>query len=167
LKDRLPARIYFSTLLEINNILGNNSNPVEQFTQIFKAMKKIVPFDLLSIYNFKKDINKLELIFNCGRPKTVVESVNFKLGKGGTWHAVKTRKPYLIKNNPDPDKPTISSFTAIPILFQEELIGVLSLGLYGNYAYQKLDIILAKIITSALTNLLIFLRSYADSSNES
>ena len=167
IRDRLPARIYFSILLEINSALANNSNPIEQLQIIFAAMKKVVPYDIASLFCFKKDINKLELLYKHGTPKSIVESVNFKLGKGGTWHAVKTQKPYLVKNSSKTTKPIVTSFVAIPIIFQKEILGVISLGNYNNFHYQKLDIITIKIINSSLINLLIFLNSYADSNNVS
>ncbi len=161
-RNAVPAEMYIKVLWQINKIIESETDTAKQFKRIFKEMSNVVPFGLLSLFVLKRD-NRLKRVFAMGKPRSVVEAVNFNLGKGGTWHAGKHGRPYIIQNRKT-EIEQLNSFLAVPIIYRKNIIGVISLGIYTGYNYKKRDIILVKIISSALINLLIFLQQFADSS---
>ncbi|RMG22808.1 MAG: GAF domain-containing protein, partial [Methanobacteriota archaeon] len=101
-------------------------------------------------------------LINNGEPSSLVDAVNFTLGKGGTLHCAKKQVPVLIRSQYQQNQFSVSSFLAYPIIFRGKTLGVITLGKYQQHFFTKKHVLYVKIFSIYLQNVLIFLEAIAD-----
>ncbi len=152
----------FQNVFEFQKILALSEPLTEQMQKILQLMKEFINYDLISVFTYDPEKHKCELLVNIGEPTSLVDAVNFTLGKGGTLHSARKKVPVVIRSQFQQNQFSVSSFMAYPIVFRGKTLGVLTLGKYRHRFFNKKHILYIKIFSIYIQNLLIFLESMVD-----
>lgn len=152
----------FENVFDLQKILRKPLSTQEQFEEILLHIKEFVDYDILSLFSFDHENKKSELVTQVGEPQSLVDAVNFTLGKGGTLHAAIKQMPILIRNQHTTNHFTVNSFFAFPLIFKGQTIGIITLGNYNKKHFSRKQVLYIKIFSIYLQNLLIFLKYGAD-----
>jgi PAS domain S-box-containing protein len=159
--------------LEILNIVNSAASSIELEKLLESFMPKLVEILRSSwgcFYLANNATNKLEIKSSVGFGKNVYKEFDLTIGEGFIGMAALKREPVIVTDIPDDTVYMIKTFMGtikpknimlVPIINQEQLMGVLALG--SIYAYTNDDIELVNLIKyyigAAIANSVVYERS--------
>ncbi|MBD3234615.1 MAG: GAF domain-containing protein [candidate division Zixibacteria bacterium] len=147
----------FETLNRISTIVQNRMESSEIFHQILEEVNKAVDYSSACIFMLNKQEQRLEEIAKTGSKGDLINFVEFDLGKGFSSWVAKYRKPILmpnIKRYRESLDNHIRSFISMPILVDDDLMGVINVSNERSGSYDETDLIIVKIISSQVASLI-------------
>lgn len=152
----------FENVFEFQKILATPDSGENQLVRLSKELKNFVHYDLLSVFSYEEKSRKCQLVCQMGDPQSLVDAVNFTLGKGGVAMSARRKVPLHLKSRFNSNVFTVHSFLTFPLIFHGETIGILALGKYKDDGFSKKQVLYLKIFSIYFQNVLIFLRFAAD-----
>ncbi|GAB4175885.1 MAG: hypothetical protein Kow00108_11180 [Calditrichia bacterium] len=152
----------FENVFEFQKFLSRDENSKSVLENMLKKIREYIDYDIISLFMFEEKSQKLKLVVNLGEPQSLVDAVNFTLGKGGTIHSARKKVPILMRNKYQGNQFNVNSFLAYPIIHKGTTLGIVSMGYYGNKQFTKKHVLYFKIFSIYLQNELIFLKYGAD-----
>lgn len=140
--------IDFDIISQIARLI-QNFNPSEKdksYLQLFELLKKIIDYTNITLFLVNHEKEKLEIVASNGQPIDLIKLVNFELGNGFSAWVAKEGKTVVLNNLHKPHANgnlVIRSFLSLPLILENELIGVINFG--HEKANSFSDTILPKI----------------------
>lgn len=134
-------------------IQNNEYNENSIFDRILQYIKKNVDYYAASLLLLNKNCNKLQQVAKYGDGCNLINDIHFKMGIGlSGWIAQKKRTVCLpdIHRGARHGHHPIRSFVAIPILHQDNVIGVLNLAHVIPNAYGPKEVKTLKNLISTI-----------------
>ncbi|OGM02057.1 MAG: hypothetical protein A2008_03545 [Candidatus Wallbacteria bacterium GWC2_49_35] len=167
------SQVFSNELLIVNEIYQkiNSTISLEKLLKlIVMHAKRLIPCDLCNIFLINDDKNELilKVISNFDDPD--LKKVKFKIGEGVAGHVFETRKGLIIEDCEN-DKtfmvlanlPEIKSMLCVPLIAQNEAIGVITLTSKYKNAFDSRDYdllnMLAATVSMAIHNTRLFERT--------
>lgn len=147
----------FGTLHQISAIIQKELGGKETFERILEEINKAVDYSSACLFVLNKHEERLEEVAKTGKRGDLISFVKFDLGKGFSSWVAKYRRPILmpnIKRYRESLDNHIRSFISVPILLEDELIGVLNVSNERVASYDEADLKLIHIIASQISALM-------------
>ncbi len=130
----------------------------EDLEQTRILIQRAFEFNLFSIFQYDYLQMKLVPIYMFGNPFSLVDAVNFRLGKGATGWSFHHRKSILMKNLRRQGKPGrffVNSFMCVPIMINARIVGMVVMGSFYEGKYDDGDRFLLETLTPFLGGMLL------------
>ncbi len=153
--ERIASR--FETLNRISTIVQNRVESSVIFHQLLEEINKAVDYSSACIFMLNKQEQRLEEIAKTGSRGDLINFVEFDLGKGFSSWVAKYRKPILmpnIKRYRESLDNHIRAFISMPILVDDDLLGVMNVSNERSGSYDETDLMIIKIISSQIAPLI-------------
>jgi signal transduction histidine kinase len=132
----------FCSLCEIMLTARGKINAVELMKKILEKAAKIVSADSGSIMIFNKDTRELELVVSIGLGEEITKVIN--LGERIAGRVCMEKKPVILYDGLEkypefahlPTRPEILSSLSIPLVFKDEVLGVMNLNRLNKAQYR-------------------------------
>ncbi len=114
----------------ITRICNTRENATELFAALLATLQHAVPYEGGTLFLLDPDTQKLEAVATRGRYTDLIEGVNFQLGSGFSAWVAREKKPVLLANvhrTVQAAIPAVRSFLCVPLLVQDQLVGVVNL----------------------------------------
>lgn len=114
----------------ITRICNTRENATELFAALLATLQHAVPFEGGTLFLLDLETQKLEPVATRGCYTDLIEGVNFQLGSGFSAWVAREKKPVLLANvhrTVQPAIPAVRSFLCVPLLVQDQLVGVVNL----------------------------------------
>jgi signal transduction protein with GAF and PtsI domain len=163
-KPRKKANLTFSPELSFLALLSqklSSEPPSESWDEILQLLGKCVEFSSASLLVFNKESKKLEPLASMGKKVDLIGFLDFDLGTGLSAWVAKGKKPVLLSNlkrSFDWENP-IKSFVSVPLLWCEELVGILNLSHIKEEIFGERELKILEIISGQLAVNLAFLQA--------
>ncbi len=151
----------FNAIYELHRMVQQKHYPDDDpFERLPAILKSVFNVDLCSIFEFNYQKNRLMLKHLHGHPQSMLDVVNFQLGKGNVRRIAAHHRP-LWGNAPTSasrtvlGKKQVNSLAGIPIIVNGYLIGVMLCGSYTANVFGKREIILLDLLGGYIGQLLI------------
>jgi diguanylate cyclase (GGDEF)-like protein len=104
--------------------------PSELFAAVLATVAQVVPFTSGTLFLYDPIQRRLDPVASRGGYLNLIEGVTFELGSGFSAWVARQRKPVLLTNlhrTTQPAMPAVRSFLCVPLLVQDELVGVVNI----------------------------------------
>lgn len=147
-------KILQSVLFDISELLQVDQEPGTIFQNVLELTREVIQFDRSSLYLFDSRSGKLEMVASIGGEIDLAGLFNFSRGKGLSGWTAQVKRPIILgdirRNGSYNDGKTIHSFLSVPLMLNEELIGVLNCGQTETNAFDDNDLARLQIIGSQI-----------------
>lgn len=128
-RDNLsPAIDALKTLSVVSKAIQEARVSIDSFEEILKLVGEIIDFRSASIFMITAENGKLEEVCKIGNRVDLIDFVEFDMGTGISAWVAKKRRPILLNNlRKSKGGVHIRSFLSAPIVFGQEIIGVVNL----------------------------------------
>ena len=142
-------------LSEISSLVQKSGASLEQVEELLKLLGQIVDFRSASVYIMGGQSGNLEEICNIGRRANLIDFVKFEMGSGISAWVAKHRRPIILNNLRRSKGGTHTrSFLSVPIIFANEIKGVINISHDEPDSYSKRDSELVAIAASLVALLI-------------
>ncbi len=154
------------TLYEISKVVQEAAVSRDSFESILKSVEEIIDFRSASLFMFSKKTKSLDEICSIGRKVDLINFVEFDMGSGISAWVAQKKRPILLNNlRKSKGGNHTKSFLSVPIVFNNEIIGVINLAHDEPGSFTKEDVNILGIISTIFA--LLFERvSYQELENE-
>ena len=138
-------------LSEISKAVQEVKISEESFEEILKMVGRIIDFRSASLFMFSRETGKLDEICTIGHRVDLIDFVEFDMGMGISAWVAQKRRPILL-NNLRKSKGGVHtrSFLSVPIVFTDEIIGVINLANDEPDAFAQRDADILGIVSTLL-----------------
>jgi len=136
-------------LCEISEAVQEVGISENSFEEILKKVGGIIDFRSASLFMFSRETGKLDEICTIGHRVDLINFVEFDMGMGISAWVAQKRRPILL-NNLRKSKGGIHtrSFLSVPIVFMDEIIGVINLAHDEPDAFTRRDADILGIVST-------------------
>ncbi|MBL8991772.1 MAG: sigma 54-interacting transcriptional regulator, partial [Spirochaetia bacterium] len=157
----------FQILREIGDALNSSLEPGEIFKIVLDKCIKFTRSDTGSIITIDKETRILHIEHQVGLGTNAEERVKLRIGEGVTGTAAKEKKPLMVNDVArSPVYVTVNraikSEIAVPIIFKNRLLGVISVDSKALDNYKKEDLELLTIVGAQVGQVLTNLEYFQD-----
>jgi GAF domain-containing protein len=136
-------------LYEISSLVQVSPTHNETFEKILRLIEQVIDFRSASLYLISPETGQLEEISKIGRSVELISFVKFDMGKGISGWVAKEKRPILLNNlRKQDDGGNTRSFMSVPIVFEDELIGVFNFAHDQVNAFEERDMQIVGIIAA-------------------
>ncbi len=162
MKKDIKIKNVLASLYDLGQLVKKNGNGVDQDLEKARILiHRAFDFQLFSIFQYDYLEKKLIPMHIYGDPYNLVDAVNFRVGKGATNWSLQHKKTLLVRNlnrNASEDRFFVNSFLSVPIIVNEQMVGIVVLGHFSKNRYSDTDKFLLEMIAPYLSGLL--MKSY-------
>ncbi len=134
-------------LYDIGNLVQNSPPCRATFEELLKLVGREIDFRAASLYILSPETGKLEEAASVGRTVDLIGFVKFEMGMGFSAWVAKERRPIMLNNLRKSIGGTdIRSFLSVPMVLQDELVGVFNLAHDQPDSFTERDLHLSGII---------------------
>jgi len=136
-------------LFEIGRVIQVTLEPGKAFELLLKLVNKAIPYENGTLFLFDRDAMSLQPVAVRGHQVDLLSEVRFDLGQGFSGWVAKQKRPVLLSGLKRPGvkgEPVIRSFLSVPLVIQQELIGVINLAHSKANAFDRDDLRLLTLI---------------------
>ncbi|UCE67798.1 MAG: GAF domain-containing protein [Candidatus Zixiibacteriota bacterium] len=127
-------------LSEISKAVQEADISEDSFEEILKAAGRIVDFRSASLFLFSRETGKLDEICTIGRRVDLIDFVEFDMGMGISAWVAQKRRPILLNNlRKSKGGVHIRSFLSVPVVYGNEIMGVINLAHDEPEAFTRRD----------------------------
>ncbi len=155
-----------TTLYEISQQTKNILKPADALSSLVDVVKSLIDYNICALYIMNREKNELALKEFRGNDPSFLGS-EIPMGIGPIGEAAQSKIPLLSHHG------IYKSFLVVPVIVDENLVGVIAIGSYKSYAYNDDDKITVKILSSQIASIdnlfltLLNIRTYTESIMES
>lgn len=155
-----------ATLYEISQQTKNILKPADALSSLVDVVKSLIDYNICALYIMNHETNELALKEYRGNDPSFLGS-DIPMGLGPIGETAQSKTSLLSHHG------IYKSFLVVPVIVDENLVGVIAIGSYKSYAYNDDDKITVKILASQIASIdnlfltLINIRTYTDSIIES
>ena len=155
-----------TTLYEISQQTKNILKPADALASLVDVVKSLLSYDICALYIMNREKNELTLKEHRGNDPSFL-GPEIPIGMGPIGETAQSKVPLLSHHG------IYKSFLVVPVIVDENLVGVIAAGSHKSYAYNDDDKITLKILSSQIASIdnlfltLLNLRTYTESIMES
>ncbi len=155
-----------TTLYEISQQTKNILKPADALSSLVDVVKSLIDYNICALYIMNRDGKELTLKEYRGNDPSFLGS-EIPLGIGPIGETAQSKISLLSHHG------IYKSFLVVPVIVDENLVGVIAIGSYKSYAYNDDDKITVKILASQIASIdnlfltLLNIRTYTESIMES
>ena len=155
-----------TTLYEISQQTKNILKPADALSSLVDVVKSLLNYDICALYIMNHEKQELTLKEHRGNDPSFLGS-EIPIGMGPIGETAQTKVSLLSHQG------IYKSFLVVPVIVDENLVGVIAAGSYKSYAYNDDDKITVKILSSQIASIdnlfltLLNIRTYTESIMES
>ena len=149
-KDRLSKVL--TAVLEIADLCRQGRPTADIYVDVLRWLGKLTAFDAATVYLFDSPGGRLQEAASVGGTVEVLDFLNIEHGEGLAGWTADSRKPILLADRSrhhefDPDK-DFASFLSVPLIVDEEVIGVMNFGSRTAGAFGPDDVQLLSLVSA-------------------
>ncbi len=137
-------------LFQISRIIQLTEDPEETFKALLGTIKDAIPYENATLFLMSKSEGELTNALTVGSVVDLIPDVKFDHGLGFSGWIAKEKKPVLIKDlraNRRSGAPEMASFLSVPLIVQQEVIGVINLSHSKPNSFDEDDLRLLSLIS--------------------
>lgn len=136
-------------LYEISSLVQLSPPNKETFEKILKLIGGVIDYRSASLYLMSVETNKLEEAAKIGRSVELISFVKFDQGMGFSAWVAKEKRPVVLNNlRKNHGGANIRSFMSVPMMFKDDLIGVINFSHDQPEAFTERDMQIVGIIAA-------------------
>jgi len=136
-------------LYEISSLVQLSPSNRETFEKILELIGKVIDFRSASLFLVSLETGVLNEVARIGRSVELIGFVKFDMGMGFSAWVAKEKRPVVLNNlRKDHDGSNIKSFMSVPMVFKDELIGVINFAHDQANAFTERDMQIVGIIAA-------------------
>jgi GAF domain-containing protein len=136
-------------LYDISTLVQLSPPNEDTFQKILQVIGKVIDFRAASMFLMSMKTGKLEEAASLGHSVNLISFVSFEMGMGFSAWVAKEKRPIVLNNlRKDHNEQNIKSFMSIPMIFKDELIGVLNFANDQPEAFTERDVQIVGIIAA-------------------
>ena len=136
-------------LYEISTLVQLSPSNEETYEKILKLIGKVIDFRSASLFLVSMDNGQLTEVARMGQSVNLISFVKFEMGMGLSAWVAKQKRPVMLNNlRRDRNGARIKSFMSVPMIFKDELIGVLNFSNDQPNAFTERDMQIVGIIAA-------------------
>ncbi|MCD6162455.1 MAG: GAF domain-containing protein [candidate division Zixibacteria bacterium] len=121
-------------LYEISTLVQLSPSNEETFEKILTLITKVIDYRSASLFLVSMETDQLIEMAKVGRSVNLIDFVKFDMGMGFAGWVAKEKRPVVLNNlRKNHNNNNMRSFMSIPMIFKDELIGVI------NFAHDQLN----------------------------
>lgn len=127
-------------LVEVSRLIQNATRAEEAFEKLLDLVKGAIVYENATLFVLNRASQQLVVGAARGQVVDLIGGVQFDLGLGFSSWVAKQKKPILLNElhrSAQNGQPAVGSFLSVPLVVQQELIGVLNLSHPGNQAFTE------------------------------
>lgn len=147
-----------SLLYEISKELMSTVDLAESLNLITKSLKKVVKYDFCSVRLVDQDTGKIKVFFLEDLQEEISRKTEIKEGKAVADWVVRKKNPLLLFDTEQSKlyqklrgNFQVKSLLSLPIISQNQVIGVLTVGAYQKARFKREDVQILTILGSQIT----------------
>ncbi|MBD3401829.1 GAF domain-containing protein [candidate division GN15 bacterium] len=151
-----PSRFWqkISLIADIAAACRGKSPTPTTFADILKLIQKILPFDGATLYLKNDSAERFDEVVSLGERVEPISFLKIGQGKGITGWAAASKKPVLLADRPETNafegEVVFRSFMSLPLLIDNDVLGVLNIGCHRAKAYEHKDVRLMTVVADQL-----------------
>ncbi len=159
--QRKRAEMQLKSLFEASRLINSTMDMKQIYKFISDSVQELVGFENFIIFLVSKDKISMYPAYTSENVKGLVKGLTFSYTEGLIGQCIKTREPVLFESvRREEGEPTTAkemrSQIAVPLIVEDECLGVLHISKSVAFAYDQKDVEvlkpLSEIITSAIRN---------------
>ena len=136
-------------LYEISSLVQLSPSNRETFEKILELIGQVIDFRSASLYLISVETGMLQEAAKIGRSVELISFVKFDMGMGFSAWVAKEKRPIVLNNlRKDHDGSNIKSFMSVPMMFKDDLIGVINFAHDQPDAFKERDMQIVGIIAA-------------------
>jgi GAF domain-containing protein len=136
-------------LYDISTLVQLSPSNRDTFEKILKLIGKVIDFRAASLFLLAPETGQLAEVASMGRTVDLIGFVRFDLGMGLSAWVAKEKRPVLLNNlRRNVSGAHTHSFMSVPMIFKDELIGVINFAHDQTDAFTQRDLQIVGIIAS-------------------
>jgi signal transduction histidine kinase len=136
-------------LYEISSLVQLSPSNRETFEKILVMIGKVIDFRSASLFLVSLETGVLNEVAKVGHSVELISFVKFDMGMGFSAWVAKEKRPVVLNNlRRDHDGLSTKSFMSIPMVFKDELIGVINFAHDQTNAFTERDMQIVGIIAA-------------------
>jgi len=136
-------------LYEISTLVQLSPSNKETFEKVLQLIGKVIDFRSASLFLVSLETGKLHEVAKVGRSVELIGFVEFDMGMGFSAWVAKEKRPIVLNNlRKDHNGNHIRSFMSVPMIFKDELIGVINFANDQPGAFSERDMQIVGIIAA-------------------
>ncbi|HET9940288.1 MAG TPA: sensor domain-containing diguanylate cyclase [Candidatus Eisenbacteria bacterium] len=127
-------------LAELGRIAQTVMDPADAFEQALVQMRAVVPYENATLFLWSRETQCLEEAATVGSRVDLIGHVRFGQGAGFSSWVAEQRKPVLLNDlhrEGGPDAVALRSFLSVPLLVQNEVVGVINMSHSRPSAFEE------------------------------
>ena len=137
----------FAVLYEISSLVQLSPSSAETFEKILHLIGEVIDFRSASLFLVSVESRQLVEAARVGRSVNLINFVKFEMGQGFSAWVAKEKRPVVL-NNLRKGHDNMRSFMSVPMIFRDELIGVINFANEEPEAFTPRDMQLVGIIAA-------------------
>jgi GAF domain-containing protein len=136
-------------LYEISSLVQLSPSNRETFEKVLELIGQVIDFRSASLYLLSVESGLLHEAAKIGRSVELISFVKFDMGMGFSAWVAKEKRPIVLNNlRKNHDGSNVRSFMSVPMVFKDELIGVINFAHDQPNAFSERDMQIVGIIAA-------------------
>ena len=136
-------------LYEISSLVQLSPSNRETFEKVLELIGQVIDFRSASLYLLSVETGVLHEAAKIGRSVELISFVKFDMGMGFSAWVAKEKRPIVLNNlRKNHDGANVRSFMSVPMVFKDELIGVINFAHDQPNAFSERDMQIVGIIAA-------------------
>ena len=136
-------------LYEISTLVQLSPSNKETFEKVLQLIGEVIDFRSASMFLVSMETDKLHEVAKVGRSVDLIGFVRFDMGMGISAWVAKEKRPIVLNNlRKDHNGSHMKSFMSVPMIFKDELIGVINFANDQPGAFTQRDMQIVGIIAA-------------------
>lgn len=142
-------------LFELSRTVQESEISEDSFESILKSVGELIDFRSASLFMFSRETGKLDEICTIGHRVDLIDFVEFDMGSGLSAWVAQKKRPILLGNlRKSRGGVNARSFLSMPIVFADEIIGVINLAHDESEAFSRRDSEILGVVSTLFALLL-------------
>ncbi len=136
-------------LYEISSLVQLSPSNQETFVKILELIGEVIDFRSASLYLVSLETGRLHEAAKIGRSVELISFVQFEMGMGFSAWVAKEKRPVVLNNlRKNHGGANVRSFMSVPMVFKDELIGVINFAHEETNSFSERDMQIVGIIAA-------------------
>jgi GAF domain-containing protein len=142
----------FQVLSGCCEIIGQCLEGDRAFEKVLNLIGKSVEYSQASLFYLDKSSSRMKEVVSVGKTVDLIDFVKFESGTGFSAWVAKEKRPILLSNlHRKRGGETMKSFLSVPLILDDELIGVMNLSHIRANAFERSDLEFLQLVSAPIS----------------
>lgn len=134
------------------DIIGQRPDGEKVFEKVLNLIGRSVEFSQASLFRLDRKSKQMKEVVSVGKTVDLIDFVKFDSGTGFSAWVAKEKRPILLSSlHRKRGGGTMKSFLSVPLILEDELIGVINLSHIRESAFEKSDVEFLKLASAPIS----------------